>query len=99
MILIKGTINIMIIISILSIIVAISLQPVNNSLAGLSPAPATRDPISPILFARLSSILFIYSAILNFNVLYIDNLESGIGIYNGYYQVTSISLSIEIFMY
>jgi NADH-ubiquinone oxidoreductase chain 2 len=86
----------MIILSILSIIVAISLQPVNNNpLVSL----ARRDTITPILFARLSSIIFIYSGILNYNVLYFDKMDTGIGIYNGYYQVTPISLSIEIFMF
>jgi hypothetical protein len=67
----------MIILSILSIIVAISLQPVNNPLVSL----AMRDPISPILFARLTpspffltrflSTLFLGLAIIGFHdVLY-----------------------------
>lgn len=76
----------MIIITILTLIVAISLQNVNNK-------------ISPILFARLTSIFFLFSAFLSFNVLYLKAVGSGIGIYSGFYQVTTISQSIEIFIY
>lgn len=76
----------MIIITILTLIVAISLQNKQTS-------------ISPILFARLASIFLIYSAFLSLNVLYIQTLGSGIGIYSGFYQVTTISQSIEIFIY
>lgn len=76
----------MIIITILTLIVAISLQNKQTS-------------ISPILFARLTSIFLIYSAFLSLNVLYIQTLGSGIGIYSGFYQVTTISQSIEIFIY
>jgi NADH-ubiquinone oxidoreductase chain 2 len=76
----------MIIITILTFIVAISLQNKQTS-------------ISPILFARLASIFLIYSAFLSLNVLYIETLGSGIGIYSGFYQVTTISQSIEIFLY
>ena len=76
----------MIIITLLTLIVAISLQTVTFK-------------ISPIVFSRITSIFFIYSAMLSFNVLYLEMLGSGIGLYSGYYQVSVISQSIEIFMY
>lgn len=76
----------MIIITLLTLIVAISLQTVTFK-------------ISPIVFSRITSIFFIYSALLSFNVLYLEMLGSGIGLYSGYYQVSVISQSIEIFMY
>lgn len=76
----------MITITILSLIVAISLQNV-------------KPTISPLTFSRITSIFFIYSALLAFNVLHINSIGSGIGIYSGLYQVTSISQGIEIFIY
>lgn len=76
----------MITITILSLIVAISLQNVKTK-------------ISPLTFSRITSIFFLYSAFLAFNVLHINSIGSGIGIYSGLYQVTSISQSIEIFIY
>jgi NADH-ubiquinone oxidoreductase chain 2 len=76
----------MITITILSLIVAISLQNVKTK-------------ISPLTFSRITSIFLIYSAVLAFNVLHINSIGSGIGIYSGLYQVTSISQSIEIFIY
>lgn len=74
----------MIIISIITLIVAIALPTIK---------------ISPLNFARLSSIAFLFSAILSFNVLYIESLGSGIGIYSGLYQVSPITQSIETFIY
>ena len=76
----------MIIITILTLIVAISLQ--NKQVF-----------ISPSMFARLTSIFLLYSAFLSLNVLYIETLGSGIGIYSGFYQVTTISQSMEAFLY
>jgi len=74
----------MIILTILTLIVAISLQ---------------KNKIRPILFAKLTSIFLLFSAALSFNVLYIESIGSGIGIYSGFYQVSTISQSIDIFIY
>lgn len=74
----------MIIIAIITFIVAIALPTIK---------------ISPLNFARLSSIAFLFSAILSFNVLYIESLGSGIGIFSGLYQVSPITQSIETFIY
>jgi NADH-ubiquinone oxidoreductase chain 2 len=60
----------MIFISILILIVAIALPSINKL-------------ISPILLARISSIVFIYAGVLSFNALYIQSIGSGIGIYSG----------------
>jgi len=75
---------IMIIITIITLIVAIAL-------------PNTK--ISPIQFARLAAISFLLCAFLSFNVLYIESLGSGIGIFSGLYQVSPITQSIETFIY
>lgn len=74
----------MIIITIITLIVAIAL-------------PQTK--ISPIQFARLSAVSFLVAAFLSFNVLYIESLGSGLGMFSGLYQSSSITLSIETFIY
>jgi NADH-ubiquinone oxidoreductase chain 2 len=77
----------MLIITILTLIVAIGLQNTQQS------------KITPILFSRITSIMLIYAAILTFNVLHLDIIDSGLGIFSGYFQVSNISLSLEIFIY
>ena len=74
----------MIIITIITLIVAIAL-------------PTTK--ISPLQFSRLTAITFLFSAFLSFNALYIESLGSGIGIYSGLYHVSTITQSIETFIY
>ena len=53
--------------------------------------------ISSIHFTRLSAIILILSGILSFNILYIQSIGSGIGIYSGLFQITNISQTIELF--
>nr|UDY67682.1 hypothetical protein [Ganoderma lingzhi]UDY67716.1 hypothetical protein [Ganoderma lingzhi]UOL49760.1 hypothetical protein [Ganoderma lingzhi]UOL49980.1 hypothetical protein [Ganoderma lingzhi]UOL50233.1 hypothetical protein [Ganoderma lingzhi] len=68
----------MIFLSILILIVAIALPSINQN-------------IRSILYVRISSIIFIYAGALAFNAFYIQSIGSGIGIYSGLFQVTSIS--------
>jgi NADH-ubiquinone oxidoreductase chain 2 len=77
-------VKIMIIITIITLIVAIAL-------------PTTK--ISPLQFARLSAISFLFSAFLSFNAFDIESLGSGIGIFSGLYQVSPVTQSIETFIY
>jgi NADH-ubiquinone oxidoreductase chain 2 len=74
----------MIFISILILIVALSLFPKH---------------IAPILYTRISAIIFIYAGLLSLNSLYIQFIGSGIGIYSGLFHVTTMSQSIEIFLF
>nr|AYE93350.1 NADH dehydrogenase subunit 2 [Termitomyces sp.]AYE93351.1 NADH dehydrogenase subunit 2 [Termitomyces sp.] len=76
----------MIFISILTLIVAKALPFLNNH-------------ISPIHFTRISALIFLYSSVLTFNMLYIQSIGSGIGIYSGLFQVTVISQFMELFLY
>lgn len=76
----------MIFISLLILIVAIAI-------------PSIRMNLSPNLFIRLTSIIFIYAAGLSFNSLYIQSIESGLGIYSGLFHVTITSQIIDIFIY
>jgi NADH-ubiquinone oxidoreductase chain 2 len=76
----------MIFISLLILIVAIAI-------------PSIRINLSPNLFIRLTAIIFIYAAGLSLNSLYIQSIESGLGIYSGLFHVTTTSQLIDIFIY
>ena len=53
--------------------------------------------LSSFFFIRITAILFIYAGILYLNILYIQSIESGIELYSGLFQVTSIPQYFEIF--
>lgn len=74
----------MILITILTLLLALSL-------------PTSK--ISPLQYSRLSAISFFFSALLSFNTLYIECLESGIGIFSGLYHISPVTQSIETFIY
>jgi len=76
----------MIMISILILIVAMALPSINRY-------------ITPIFFTRIASIIFIYAGVLSFNTLYIQSIESGIGIFNGLFQVTVVTQVLEVFLF
>ena len=73
----------MIFLSILILIVAIALPSINQN-------------IRSILYVRISSIIFIYAGALAFNAFYIQSIGSGIGIYSGLFQVTTISQLLDV---
>ena len=75
----------MIVITILLFIVAMSL-------------PSFLNSISSVSLLRISSLSFIYAGVLAFNALYIQEIGSGIGIYSGFFQITSFSQYIDIFI-
>jgi NADH-ubiquinone oxidoreductase chain 2 len=55
--------------------------------------------ISPILFTRVASIVLLYAAALSFNALDIQAIGTGVSIYSGLFQVTSISQSMDTFIF
>lgn len=55
--------------------------------------------ISPILLTRVTSIVLLYAAALSFNALSIQAIGSGVGIYSGLFQVTSVSQSVDTFIF
>jgi hypothetical protein len=75
----------MIFTSILNTIVAKALPLLNRNLPS-------------IYFTRISTILFLYAGVLNFNTFYIQLIGSGIGTYSGLFQITQISVLIESFI-
>ena len=73
----------MIFLSILILIVAIALPSINKN-------------IRSILYVRISSIIFIYAGALALNAFYIQSIGSGIGVYSGLFQVTTISQLLDV---
>jgi NADH-ubiquinone oxidoreductase chain 2 len=61
--------------------------------------PVLNTQFHTIHVTRITSLVFIFAGALTFNMLYLESLASGIGIYSGYFQVTSISQIIEIFLF
>ena len=55
--------------------------------------------INSILFIRIASIVFIYAGALSLNALYIQSIGSGIGIYSGLFQITTVSQLIDTFIF
>lgn len=76
----------MVIMSLMILIIAIALTPFKGG-------------ISPILFTRLTSIVFLFSGALTYNALYIQSIGSGLSIYSGLFQVTVLSQSFDILIF
>ena len=55
--------------------------------------------ISPLLLIRVTSIILLYAAALSFNAMYIQAIGSGLGIFSGLFQVTSVSQAIDVFIF
>lgn len=55
--------------------------------------------IPAIYFYRITIILLLYSALLSYNSLYVDLIGSGVGVFGGLFQVTTITQSIDLFIY
>lgn len=78
----------MVFVSILTLIVAKALPFLNTN-------------ISSIQYTRITSIVFIFTGALSFNIFNIESIgtSAGIGIYSGLFQVTSIGQLLEIFLF
>ena len=74
----------MLVLGIFSLMTAVALPNVN---------------ISPLLLTRVASIVLLYAAALSFNALDIQAIGSGVSIYSGLFQVTSVSQSIDTFIF
>jgi NADH-ubiquinone oxidoreductase chain 2 len=58
--------------------------------------PSINRNISPNLYLRISSLLLLYTGALGFNAFYIQSIGSGIGIYNGLFQITLFTQLFDI---
>ena len=74
----------MLVLGIFSLMTAVALPNVN---------------ISPIILTRVASIVLLYAAALSFNALDIQAIGSGVSIYSGLFQVTSVSQSMDVFIF
>ena len=61
--------------------------------------PGLNTHISSIHVTRITSIVFLFAGALSLNSLNLESISSGIGIYSGLFQVTSITQLIEIFLF
>jgi hypothetical protein len=61
--------------------------------------PGLNTHISSIHITRITSIVFLFAGALSLNSLNLESIGSGIGIYSGLFQVTTISQLIEIFLF
>ena len=55
--------------------------------------------IPAIYFNRITIIVLFYSALLTYNIIYTNLVSSGVGLFGGLFQVTTITQSIDIFIY
>jgi NADH-ubiquinone oxidoreductase chain 2 len=74
----------MLVLGIFSLMTAVALPNVN---------------ISPLQFTRVTSIVLLYAAALSFNALDIQAIGSGVSIYSGLFQVTSVTQSMDTFIF
>ena len=49
--------------------------------------------LAPLLMIRLSGLVFLISALISGNLFYLAQINSGIGIYSGLFQITNIHFS------
>jgi NADH-ubiquinone oxidoreductase chain 2 len=52
-----------------------------------------------ILFSRVAIIVLIYSSVMAISGLYINSLDTGIGLYGGLFHTTSITQVFHIFIF
>ncbi len=52
-----------------------------------------------ILYSRLAIIILIYCSVLSMNILYVDSLEKGIGLFGGLYHVTPLTQIFHTFIF
>src|SRR3954470_41732 len=55
--------------------------------------------ISTLNFNRVAIIVLLLSGVLAFHAMWVGQLGSGVGIFNGLFQVTAVTLGIDLFIY
>src|SRR3954469_15799667 len=55
--------------------------------------------ISTINLNRVAIIVLLLSGVLAFHVMWVGQLGSGVGIFNGLFQVTAVTQGIDLFIY
>lgn len=78
------TVTVMLILGIFSLLMAVALPNVK---------------ISPLLLIRVTSIVLLYAAALSFNASYIQAIGSGVSIFSGLFQATSVTQVMDAFIF
>ena len=55
--------------------------------------------VTAINFNRIAIIILLYSGVLSYNTLYTELVGSGVGVFGGLFQVTTLIQSFDIFIY
>lgn len=74
----------MLVISLLSLLIAVPLSSSN---------------ISPVQLTRVTSVVFFFAAVLSLNTYYVTTIGSGVSLYSGLFHVSTVSLAIEAFLF
>jgi NADH-ubiquinone oxidoreductase chain 2 len=74
----------MLLLSILTLIIAIAIN--------------YKQYVSSLFFLRIGLLSFILTGVISLNTLYIQSIGSGMGIYSGLFQVTSVTQSFDLFI-
>jgi NADH-ubiquinone oxidoreductase chain 2 len=74
----------MLVISLLSLLIAVPLSSSN---------------ISPVQLTRVTSVAFFFAAALSLNGYYVTTIGSGVSLYSGLFHVSTVSLAIEAFLF
>jgi len=74
----------MLVISLLSLLIAVPLSSSN---------------ISPVQLTRVTSVAFFFAAALSLNGYYVTTIGSGVSLYSGLFHVSTVSLAIETFIF
>lgn len=61
--------------------------------------PLNSPQITPNLFNRIVLIIFMLASLLTVNSFYYETIGTGIGIYSGLFNITSLSLSIDLLLF
>ena len=54
---------------------------------------------SPNILTRITSIILLFSAALSLNSLYVQAIGTGLGLYSGLFQVTTVTQFMEVFLF
>src|ERR1700749_4532306 len=82
------------------LIIAIALTPSKPLFhSGNGQSITQGDGLSPIIIARLTSIVFLFAGALSYNALYIQSIGSGLSLYSGLFQVSVLSQSFDVFIF
>lgn len=81
----------MLLIGLTSLLIAIPLYS--------STRPTVNRPLTATHLTRITSIILLFSAAISFNRLYVQAIGSGLGLYSGLFHVTTVTQSMEMFLY